>query len=152
MSDTEKPPQADNSGQAASPPPEETDGLSPAEVRFVDMSASGEPMETMATALGVCARTLRRWKKRPEVASAIRERTSEQMALARAILASSANRAARELDRLSTEAEPDHARISACKAVIENAVKFAEVEELAQRLAEIEARLANGGTRPPWNR
>ncbi|MGB8297373.1 MAG: hypothetical protein WCG85_18250 [Polyangia bacterium] len=139
---------ADTSGQAAPPPPEETDGLSPAEVRFVDLSASGEPMEVMASALGVCTRTLRRWKKRPEVASAIRERTSESMALTRATLASAANRAARELDRLAGEAEPDTARIAACKAVIENAVKFAEVEELTQRLAEIEARLGQQPNRP----
>ena len=133
----------DTSGQAASPSPEETDGLSPAEVRFVEMSASGESMETMATALGVCARTLRRWKKRPEVASAIRERTSEAMALARAILASAANRAARELDRLATEAEPDNARIAACRAVLEGAVKLVEIEELQARLAALEASLGN---------
>ena len=144
----------DTSGQAAaSDRDEETDGLSVAEVRFADLSASGEPMEAMATALGVCVRTLRRWKKRPEVAAAIRDRTSEAMALARATLASSASRAARELDRLATEAEPDNARIAACRAVIENAAKFAEMEELTQRLSELEARLAdqprsNGGSKP----
>jgi phage shock protein A len=139
---------ADTFGQAASPPSEETDGLSPLELRFVDLSATGETMEVMASALGVCTRTLRRWKKRPEVASAIRERTSEAMALARATLAAAANRAARELDRLATSAEPDHARIAACKAVIENAAKFAQVEELQQRLTEIEARLAQQPARP----
>jgi len=43
------------------------------------------------------------------------------MALARATLAAGANRAARALDELATDATPDHARIVACKAIIENA-------------------------------
>lgn len=138
----------DTGGQAApSAPEDDTDGLSVAELKFVDLSASGEPMESMAKALAVCTRTLRRWKRRPEVAAAIRDRTTEAMALARATLASAANRAARALDELVADATPDHARIAACRAVIENATKLGEVQEISDRLSELEARLAGTGRR-----
>jgi transposase-like protein len=114
------------------------------ELKFVDMSAScsGESMEDMAAKLGVTSRTLRRWKRRPEVATAIHCRTSEAMALARAVLSAGASRAARELVELAGTAEPDYARIAACKAIIENASKLGEVQDLSDRLAELEARLA----------
>jgi hypothetical protein len=153
MSDTAHPLEAvppekpDTSGQAASPSPEETDGLSPMEQRFVDLSGTGTGMEYMAGELGLSSRTLRRWKLKPEIATAIRLRTSELMSQTRATLASASSRAARELDRLATEAEPDAARISACRAVIENAAKFAEVEELQQQVAELRADLATLPTR-----
>jgi hypothetical protein len=134
---------ADTSGQdAASEPDEETDGLSPMEQRFVDMSGTGTGMEDMAGELGLSSRTLRRWKLKPEIATAIRLRTSELMSQTRATLASASSRAARELSKLAESAEPDTARVSACRAVIANAAKFAEVEEIQQRLAELEARLA----------
>jgi len=91
------PEKEDTSGQAASGTPDESDGLFPMERRFVTLSASGESMDSMAAGLGVCSRTLRRWKRRPEVASAIAELTHESMALAKSTLANAANRAAREL-------------------------------------------------------
>lgn len=116
-------------------------GISPLETRFVDLVAGGSSMDEAATALGKSARSLRRWKRRPEIASAIRERTDESMALARATLASAANRAARELERLATTATPDGARIAACRAVIENAAKLGEVRKIEELLAELEGRL-----------
>jgi hypothetical protein len=134
----------DTLGQAASSAPEDdADGLTVAELKFVDLSAKGDAMESMAQELGVCSRTLRRWKRRPEVAAAIRDRTTEAMSLARAVLAAGANRAARELEELCVSATPDAARIAACKAVIENATKLAELEDLKAELAEIKTALAS---------
>jgi hypothetical protein len=140
------PPKPDTTGQAASATSEETDGLSPMEQRFVDMSASGDlSMEDMASKLGVCSRTLRRWKARPEVATAIRLRTSEQMSQARAVLAAGSARAARSLVELSDGATiGDAPKVSASRAVLETTMKLVEVEELAERLDELEARLAGG--------
>lgn len=140
----------DTSGQSASPPPGESDGLSVQERRFVTLSASSESMDSMAATLGVCTRTLRRWKKRPEVAAAISDLTHEAMALAKSTLANAANRAARELVSLAESAYPDASRVSAARAILEHAEKFVEVEEIQNRLAEIEARLAANGTKP-WN-
>jgi Spy/CpxP family protein refolding chaperone len=115
--------------------------LSPLELQFIDLVVGGAAMDEAATALGKSPRTLRRWKRQPKIAEAIRERATELMALARATLASAANRAARELDKLASSAKPDAARIAACRAVLENATKFGELEALEARLAELEARL-----------
>ena len=136
------PEKPDISGQAASPPPEETDGLSVQEARFVTLSASGESMDTMAATLGVCARTLRRWKLRPVVASAISDLTHESMAMAKSTLANAASRAARELVELAKSASPDASRVAAARAILEHAEKFVEVAELVEQVAEIKATLA----------
>jgi thioredoxin-like negative regulator of GroEL len=122
---------------------EDPDGLSPAERRFIDLSASGEfAMEEIAAKLSVSSRTLRRWKARPAVSSQIRARVAEGMALARAVLAAGASRAARELVGLAETAEPDHARIAACVAIVSNATKLTEVDDLAAEIAEIRATLS----------
>jgi transposase-like protein len=135
----------DSCGQAASTvPEEETDGLTVAEARFVSLSACGEAMDGMAATLGVCSRTLRRWKRRPEVASAIAELTRESMAVAKSTLAHAANKAARELVDLSESATPDASRVSAARAILEHAEKFVELAELADRLSELESRLKKG--------
>jgi hypothetical protein len=142
MSEPEQ--KADVSGRAPPPSPEEPDdGLSVADRRFIDMSASGEfSMEDMAAKLSVSSRTLRRWKARPAVASAIRARVAEGMALARAVLAAGASRAAVELVGLAETATPDHARIAACVAVVSNATKLTELEDLQTEIAAIRTTLA----------
>jgi len=119
-------------------------GLNPLQNKFITLAAGGSSMDEAATAIGKSVRTLRRWKKQPGIAEAIRERTNEEMALARATLASAANRAARQLDKLASKAKPDAARISACRAVLENATALVEIEELENRLAELEARQPGG--------
>ena len=137
------PEKADIPGRA--PPPsseEELDGLSVQEARFVTLSASGESMDTMAATLGVCSRTLRRWKKRQGVAAAISDLTHESMAMAKSTLANAANRAARELVDLAESASPDASRVSAARAILEHAEKFVEVAELVEQVAEIKAQLA----------
>jgi hypothetical protein len=134
------PEKEDTSGQAASGTPDESDGLFPMERRFVTLSASGESMDAMAATLGLCTRTLRRWKRRPEVASAIAELTHESMALAKSTLANAANRAARELVGLAESASPDASRVSAARAILEHAEKFVELAEISDRLTELEAR------------
>jgi thioredoxin-like negative regulator of GroEL len=138
----EKPPakKADTIGQEASAELDESDGLSPMELRFIDMAATGESsMEEMAVKLGASARSLRRWKARPEVASAIRARTNESMSLARAVLAAGASRAARQLVDLAENAEPDSARIAACMGVIAQATASTTIEEIEAGLAKVEA-------------
>jgi thioredoxin-like negative regulator of GroEL len=100
-------------------------------------------MEDMAVELGVTSRTLRRWKLKPTVASAIRARTAEAMSLARAVLAAGASRAARELVDLAENAEPDSARVAACVAVVANATKLSEAESMQAEINEIRAQLAS---------
>jgi hypothetical protein len=127
---------------------EDTERLSPLENRFVLLVAEGSTTDEAATTLGKSARTLRRWKRRPDIAEAIRARSDEQMTIARAVLSSGAVRAARELSRLAEKATPDHARVSACRVILERATEQAEIAELEVKLAELEQKLGprKGGT------
>jgi hypothetical protein len=114
--------------------------LTTPEILFVEAVATGESLADAAKASGVSYRTARRWKVRPEIASAIRERTTEALALGRAVLASGMARAARGLVAMADgTASAESPRVSACRAVIEGAVSLAEVEELLIRVAELEA-------------
>jgi transposase-like protein len=146
------PEKADTSGQDASATPDDVDVLSAQELRFVTLSASGESMDAMAVTLGVCSRTLRRWKRRPEVASAIAELTRESMATAKSTLANAANKAARELVGLSESATPDASRVSAARAILEHAEKFVEIAEISDRLTELEAAQAKQAGKPGFNK
>lgn len=126
---------------ADGPDPE---GLDPRELAFADAIASGSSLKEGATAAGISYRTSKRWHKRPEIAGAIRARVSENLAMARAVLASGASRAARSLVNMSDGARPaDAPTVSAARAVVESASRLVEIEEIETRLAEIESRLSN---------
>jgi len=129
--------------------PEGDEVLNALELRFVELIASGTSYEDTGAQIGRSPRTCRRWMKRPEIAAAVKARANEQVSGARAILTSGMSRAARSLVEMSdgkTKAEP--AKVAASKAVIESTTRLVEVEEIQNRLSEIEARLAaNGGTK-----
>jgi len=120
----------------------ETDpeGLTPQETAFVDALAAGDGLRNGATAAGISYRSAKRWHRKDHIATAIRSRVSENFSQARAVLAAGASRAARQLTNLADTAEPDAARIAACKAVIENAATLGELQEVSDRLAELESR------------
>lgn len=124
---------------ADGPDPE---GLDARETAFADALAAGHSLRDGATAAGIGYRTAKRWRKRPEIAGAIRARVSENLAMARAVLASGASRAARSLVNMSDGARPaDAPTVSAARAVVESANRLVEIEELETRLTELEARL-----------
>ena len=138
-------PQVDAGGHAAEPA-DDDDGsdepLSASELRFADMVASGDSLESAAKVLKVTSRTLRRWRKRPAVVDAIRNRVTENLAQTRAILAAGSSRAGRALVAMADGSEPaESPRVSAARAVVEGASRLVEIEELASRLAELELRL-----------
>ena len=122
--------------------PEADEVLTVVELRFVDAIASGASLEDAATATGRSTRTLRRWKKRPEIVAAIKDRASEQVALGRAVLAAGMGRASHALVAMAdgTE-EAESARVSACRAVVEGASKLLEIDGMVARLAQLETRL-----------
>jgi hypothetical protein len=165
MSDTERPdlvpPVVANSGQPGLEPEDQVDptvadacddgdaGLSAREVKFCDLLAAGTPPAEAARAVGIAERSGRRWRKKPEIIEAIRARLSENIATAKSILAAGAAKAATGLvDMASGEAEPDAARVSAARAVVENATKMIDLAEIERQLAEVQARLATQPNRP----
>jgi hypothetical protein len=167
MSDTERPdlvpPVVANFGQPELEPEDQVDptvadagddgdaGLSAREVKFCDLLATGTPPAEAARAVGIAERSGRRWRKKPEIIEAVRVRLSENIATGKSILAAGMAKAARALVEMSDGAEEaDAARVSACRAVTESAVKLVELDELQTRLALLEAQLASSGGKPRW--
>jgi HD-like signal output (HDOD) protein len=121
------------------------------EVLLVEGIAAGESLADSATAAGISYRTARRWRLKPHVAEAIRNRVSENLAQTRAILSAGSSRAARGLVAMadpSGTTEPNSARVAAARGVLDSALKLAELEDVVERLTKLEERLAaNGGTK-----
>jgi hypothetical protein len=123
-------------------------GLDLLQLRFVELIASGQTMRGAAKELQRSQRSLRRWKTQPAVKAAIRDRLSENLARAWAILSAGAGEAASALVGMASGSKaPDAARCSAARAVLESATKLGEGEEFSERLAAVEARLAQGDRR-----
>jgi hypothetical protein len=129
------------------------DVLNALELRLVELVAAGYSYEDTGALIGLSPRTCRRWAKRPEIAQAIKARASEQVAGARAILASGMSRAARSLvDMSDGKTKADSATVSAARCVVEATAKLVEMEELQTRLSELEAALAQQPGQPGFNR
>jgi len=132
--------------------PDEESRLSPRQVVFVDAIARGEDSCHAAALAGVCARTGRRWRQRPEIQSAVRARLNDSLGCARAVLAQGSARAARSLvDMSDGETDATSPKVAASRAVIEQATALTSVEELQTELAEIRAQLAALPGRPGFN-
>ena len=123
------------------------------EVLLVEFIAKGESLADSATAAGISYRTARRWRLKPHVAEAIRNRVSENLAQTRAILSAGSSRAARGLVAMSDpegKTEPNSARVAAARGVLDSALKLAELEDVIERLTKIEERLAANGGIKQW--
>ena len=128
------------------------EALSPREIRFADELAAGRSLADAASSVGISPRSARRWRKKPEIAEAVRARLAESISMARAILSAGASKAALGLvDMSSGDAEPNSARVSAARGVLESAMKFAELEDVVERLTKLEAQL-NQASEPGFNK
>ena len=159
MSDVEKPdlhlleavPAVSETGRI--PDDDEGDGetLSAREIRFVDALAVGRSPSEAAREIGLSDRSGRRWRRKRELIEAVRARLSENIATGKSILAAGMAKAATGLVSMASGETPaEAARVSACRAVTEGAVKLCEVAELEARLAALEAQLTNDGEKPRW--
>ncbi len=133
-----------DSGQKPNETEEAPEELSARETRFSDELASGTSLADAASAVGISPRSARRWRKKPEIAEAVRARLSENVSMARAILSAGASKAAIGLvDMASGTAPAESARVSAARGVLESTMKLTELEDVIERLAALEAQLAN---------
>lgn len=120
----------------------DTGSLSPREAMLADELAAGSTLAQAAKAASISERSARRWKAKPAIADAIRVRLSENTAVGRAVLSSGMARAARALVAMAAGTEEaDAARVSACRAVTDGAVKLLEIDGMVARLAQLETRL-----------
>ncbi len=138
-------------GADADAGPDDEARLSPKEIRFVDALAAGETSCQAAKLTGICDRTGRRWRQRPEIQSALRSRLNDSLGAARAILACGAARAASGLVSMADGSEPaESPRVSAARAVVEGATRLVEIEEIEARLAALEEQLTSNGGKQRW--
>ena len=159
MSDVEKPdlhlleavPAVSETGRILDDDDGDGETLSAREIRFVDALATGRSPSEAAKEIGLSDRSGRRWRKKPEIIEAVRARLSENIATGKSILAAGMAKAATGLVSMASGETPaEAARVSACRAVTEGAVKLCEVAELEARLAALEAQLTNDGEKPRW--
>ncbi|MBC7294292.1 MAG: helix-turn-helix domain-containing protein [Thermoleophilia bacterium] len=120
--------------------------LSPRHWKAVELLATGLSIRRVATELGVGDSTVRRWCRRPEFAAALREAQREAWGHMVRKLRALADKTVGVLqDVMEGAKDTPGARVSACRAVLDFALRAEEVErleELEQRLAVLEERLA----------
>ena len=134
-------------GQVQDDIDEPAETLSARETRFIDALAIGRSPSEAAKEIGLSDRSGRRWRKKAEIAEAVRVRLSENIAVGKSILAAGMAKAATGLvDMASGTAPAESARVAACRAVTDGAIKFLEMEELQARLAELEAQIGQQRT------
>jgi hypothetical protein len=118
-------------------------GLNAKQLRFLAALLARPTVKAAATAAGVSYATAKRWTALPAFAEAYRAARQRSFGHAQAMLQAAAARAVRRLVR---EMEGDRAadRIRAAKAVLDAATEAAELTDVLERLAALEAAGANG--------
>jgi hypothetical protein len=102
-----------------------------------------EPTVRSAAAVaGISERTMYNWLKLPAFAAEYRLARREATTQAIARLQSVSGQAATELLRLGLNARSEAVRLGAVSKVLELAIKSVELEDLAQRLDELERKYA----------
>lgn len=94
---------------------------------------------TAAKTVGVAESTLWKWLQQPEFSEKYREAKRRALNIAISKLQQATGIAVETLKKVaSDESAPASARVSAAKAIIETAIKATEIEELTERVDELE--------------
>jgi hypothetical protein len=102
-----------------------------------------------AEACGVSEKTLWRWLQCPEFQQAYRQARREAVSQAIARLQRITAKAVDTLEGVMADAEaPAPAKVTACRVVLEVAVKAVELDDLQSRIEELERNLSNGKPTP----
>jgi hypothetical protein len=114
-----------------------------ADAALVAALACGGTVEASAKAAGVSVPTVRRRLAEPEFRKAVDEARAEAVSRAVARLSATATLAADTLREL-LKAKSEAVRLGASRAVLELGARLREQEELAARVAALEAQLGAG--------
>ena len=135
-----------DSGRSDASPPDGGDVFSAQELKFIESQAKGRTIRESSKVATLSYTTARRWRKRPEIQAAIRERAREAVQCGTLALGQAASTAARTLKRVAVKGGPgDGPRVSAARAILEIGSKALEIEDIESRLNELENRLSPGG-------
>ena len=114
--------------------------LTPKQEKAIGALLSESTMEEAAEAAGVNRATIFRWLQQEEFQTAYTQVRRESVKHAIARLQNRSSEAVEVLaEIMKDEMNAPSARVSAAKAIIEYSIKAVEVEDLAKRLAELEA-------------
>ena len=114
--------------------------LTPKQEKAIGALLSESTMEEAAEAAGVNRATIFRWLQQEEFQTAYTQVRRESVKHAIARLQNRSSEAVEVLaEIMKDEMNAPFARVSAAKAIIEYSIKAVEVEDLAKRLAELEA-------------
>jgi hypothetical protein len=106
--------------------------------QFIAALLSCPTVEAAAEMVGIGNETASQWRKDPAFAERYRVATREAMRQAAALLQGAAREAVDTLRAIQSKGESEAARVSAARAVLEMAVKAAELEDVQQRLDSLE--------------
>jgi transposase-like protein len=117
--------------------------LTPVQERAIVALLSNSTMKRAAKSVGVDDRTLFRWLQDKDFHAAYRAARRETVTQAIARLQQASSEAVNTLREIvKDKGQPAPARVSAAKAILEFSIKSVELEDMADRVAEIEALLA----------
>ncbi len=120
--------------------PELSSRLTPIQERAIIALLSNANIRTAAKAVGVDEATLWRWLQDQDFHAAYMAVRRESVSLSIARLQQSSTKAVNTLRAVAKDKQvPASARVMAAKAIIEYSIKAVEIEDLAIRLAEVEA-------------
>jgi hypothetical protein len=106
---------------------------------FVTALLSHAGVPDAARAAGISVRTAWRWMRDPAVQARLREIRKDAMNAAMVRLQEAASGAVDCLCEVQREGESESARVSAARCILEQALRAAEVGDLEERLAKLEA-------------
>jgi len=106
---------------------------------FIAAMLSHSSVEDAARAAGISRVTAWRWLKDPAVQARLREARKDAMNAAMVRLQDAAAGAVDCLCEVQREGESESARVSAARCILEQALRAAEVGDLEERLAKLEA-------------
>jgi hypothetical protein len=118
-----------------------TDGLTPRQRRFIEALLVNPTIDAAAAAVGISRRTGTRWMGRPAVRAALAAALDEALGVAVRVAVRSMPSAVATLHRIHTD--PDvtpGARVSAARAILDAGPKLYEANDLAERVAALEAK------------
>jgi hypothetical protein len=142
-----------DSGRSDETPPDPDDAFDSRELALIEGVATGQTIREASTAAGVPYTTARRWRRRPDIQAAIRERAREAVEAGTLSLGQGASTAAKTLRAIASgDAQAEGPRVTACRAILEIGLRVLEVEELTDRVERLEAQLAAHPNHSPFRR
>lgn len=122
--------------------------LRPRETRAVAALLTERTLAGAAQAAGVGEKTIRRWLKRPDFASALRDAQAEAVGDALGRLRAVTGEAVQTLRDLAVSANSESVRLGAARSILDFALRATELDDLAERIQLLEQAAVEGQGRP----